>query len=266
MGYERRGFVDFDPNKPLTAADLIAIEDAILSLEGDSLNGLNVLCLGDSITIGQGVSSESKWTTLLKNRHNWNVTVEAAGGIALSSNWYTSTNSADASICKRAEKLSTMTTKPDIVIVWGGHNDISYRYAPVGSFDDLATADSTGVLSTKADKNSFKGALRYIAELVHKYAPNATMFVLTTEWRSLTPEKLKVPDGTTDTERDFNEAVFEGARYFGWIPINMQLCGITPFTLSKYTGDGIHPNADGAKLVANYLSNELAKHYRIKSV
>ena len=271
MGYVKKTLTD--GVTPIDKSLIDPIQDALLENEaaiaslggGSSLDGLNVLCLGDSITVGQGVATENKWTTLLKNRHNWNLTTQAAGGIGLSSYWYTNSASTDTSICKKAETIASMATKPDIVIVWGGHNDISYRESPVGSFDNLATQDTSGVLATYADKNSFKGALRYIAELVHKYAPNATLFVLTLEWRSLTPEKLEVPAGTTDTERDFDEAVYEGARYFGWIPINMQLCGITPFTLSQYTGDKIHPNADGAKLIANYLSSELAKHYRIKA-
>lgn len=277
MGYTKRGFVDYDPNKPLKAEQLIAMEDAILDNEHridslanggggtSSLDGLNVLCLGDSITYGQGVTAENKWTTLLQNRHNWNLTVEAAGGIALSAWWYTNNNSTDVSICKKAEKIATMDPKPDIVIVWGGHNDGSYRASPLGSWDNLETQDTSCKLATYADRNSFKGALRYIAELVHKYAPNATLFVLTREFTSLTTANLNVPEGTTDTSRMFDDAVIEGAHYYGWVPINMGLCGITPFTLSKYTGDNVHPNADGTKLIANYLSSELAKHYRIKA-
>lgn len=268
MGYTKQGFVNNDASKPLMAEQLIAMEDAIIANEnrtGGSLDGLNVLCLGDSITYGQGVTTENKWTTHLENRHNWNLTVEAAGGIALSSWWYTNNDSTDVSICKRAEKIATMNPKPDIVIVWGGHNDGSYRSSPLGSWDNMATQDTSGVLATYADRNSFKGALRYIAELVHNYAPNATLFVLTREFTSLTASTLKVPEGTTDTNRMFDDAVIEGANYFGWVPINMGLCGITPFTLSKYTGDKVHPNAEGTVLIANYLSSELAKHYRIKT-
>ena len=154
-----------------------------------------------------------------------------------------------------------MSTKPDLVIVWGGHNDAGYRYSPLGTFDDLPTKDTSGVLGTYADRNGFKGALRYIAELVHTYAPKATLVVLTREWTNLTPSKLKVPEGTTDTNRMFDEAIYEGAKYFGWIPINMQLCGITPFTIGTYTGDNVHPNAAGTDLIVKFLESELGKLY-----
>lgn len=276
MNYQRQEFID--GKTTLRAQHLINMEDAILENEAnikllasgssnaDPLYGLNVLCLGDSITAGQGMTSTTRWANVLGNKHNWNLTVQAQGGISLSSYWYTANNSTDVSINKKAETIATMNPKPDLVIVWGGHNDASYRYAPLGSFEDLASTDSSGMLSTKADKNSFKGALRYIAELVHTYAPKATLVVLTREWTSLTPSSLKVPEGTTDTNRMFDDAVYEGAKYFGWVPINMQLCGITPFTLTTYTGDRVHPNALGTALIVNYLSSELSKIYRIQDI
>ena len=207
------------------------------------------------------MSTSTRWANVMANNLGWNLTVQAAGGLPLSSYYYTANGETDISICKKAETIANMSTPPDLVIVWGGHNDASYRYSPLGSFDDLETKDTSGVLGTYADRNSFKGALRYIAELVHTYAPNATLVVLTREWTSLTPSKLKVPEGTTDTNRMYDEAIYEGAKYYGWIPINMQLCGITPFTKATYTSDGVHPNAAGTNLIIKYLTSELGKLY-----
>ena len=232
-----------------------------IKLNASSIKGLNVLCLGDSITAGQGMTSSTRWANVLANKLGWNLTVQAQGGIPLSSYYYTANGETDISICKKAESIANMSTKPDLVIVWGGHNDTSYRYSPLGTFDDLETKDTSGVLGTYADRNGFKGALRYIAELVHTYAPKATLVVLTREWTNLTPSKLKVPEGTTDTNRMFDEAIYEGAKYFGWIPINMQLCGITPFTIGTYTGDNVHPNAAGTDLIVKFLESELGKLY-----
>lgn len=232
-----------------------------ITLNASPIKGLNVLCLGDSITAGQGMTSSTRWANVLANKLGWNLTVQAQGGIPLSSYYYTANGETDISICKKAESIANMSTKPDLVIVWGGHNDAGYRYSPLGTFDDLPTKDTSGVLGTYADRNGFKGALRYIAELVHTYAPKATLVVLTREWTNLTPSKLKVPEGTTDTNRMFDEAIYEGAKYFGWIPINMQLCGITPFTIGTYTGDNVHPNAAGTDLIVKFLESELGKLY-----
>ena len=83
-----------------------------------SLEGLNVLCLGDSITAGQGLTTETRWTNVLASKYGWNLTNKSQGGISLSSYYYTANGKSDVSIAKKAEILKTMTTKPDVIIVW----------------------------------------------------------------------------------------------------------------------------------------------------
>ena len=235
-----------------TAYWFIETNEVVVSVDGWkssklSLEGLNVLCLGDSITAGQGLTTDTRWTNVLASKYNWTLTNRSLGGISLSSYYYTYNSTTDESIAKKAEILKTMTTPPDIIIVWGGHNDESYRASPLGTWED-------------EDTNSFKGALKYIASLAHEYAPNATLFVLTPMWTHKQPVVLKYPQGTTDTNRMFNDAVFEGAEKYGWIPINMDFCGINPDTLSEYTRDGIHPNDKGTEKIVEYLSEELASY------
>ena len=224
---------------PMTA---FAAEDA-----GSSLDGLNVLCLGDSITAGQGLTVDTRWTNVLASKYGWNMTNISQGGIPMSSYYYTANGQADISIAKKAEVLKNMAPKPDVIIVWGGHNDVSYRAAPLGTWDDETT-------------DSFKGALKHIAELAKEYAPDATLFVLTPLWHIETPSALKVPAGAGDTSWSFVDAIYEGAEQYGWVPINMDLCGITPFTKSGLLLDSIHPNAAGTEKIVAYLSEELASH------
>ena len=213
--------------------------------DGLNLEGLNVLCLGDSITAGQGLTTATRWTNVLASKYNWNLTNTSQGGISLSSYYYTANGQTDVSIAKKAEVLKTMTTKPDVIIVWGGHNDTSYRYSPLGTWDDETT-------------DSFKGALKYIAALADEYAPDATLFVLTPLWTTESPSTLKVPENTTDTNWMFVDAIYEGAEKYGWIPVNMELCGITPFSKSGLLLDNIHPNEAGTEKIVAYLSQELA--------
>ena len=214
---------------------------------GSPLEGLNVLCLGDSITAGQGLTTDTRWTNVLASKYGWNLTNKSQGGISLSSYYYTANGKSDVSIAKKAEVLKTMTTKPDVIIVWGGHNDTSYRYSPLGTWDDET-------------KDSFKGALKYIAELADEYAPDATLFVLTPLWTTEAPSTLKVPENTTDNNWMFVDAIYEGAEAYGWIPVNMDLCGITPFTKSGLLLDNIHPNEAGTEKIVEYLSEELASY------
>ena len=213
--------------------------------DGLDLNGLNVLCLGDSITAGQGLTTATRWTNVLASKYDWNLTNKSQGGISLSSYYYTANGVTDVSIAKKAEVLKTMTVPPEVIIVWGGHNDTSYRASPLGTWEDETT-------------DSFKGALKYIAGLADEYAPDATLFVLTPLWNNENASTLKVPEGTSDTNWMFVDAIYEGAEKYGWVPINMDLCGITPFTKSEFLLDNIHPNETGTGKIVDYLSEELA--------
>ena len=73
--------------------------------DGLNLEGLDVLCLGDSITAGQGLTADTRWTNILANKYGWNLTNKSQGGISLSSYYYTSHGLTDVSIAKKAEIL-----------------------------------------------------------------------------------------------------------------------------------------------------------------
>ena len=209
------------------------------------LDGLNVLCLGDSITAGQGLTADARWTNVLASKFDWTLTNKSQGGISLSSYYYTANGKTDVSIAKKAEILKAMTTAPDIIIVWGGHNDTSYTYSPLGTWEDTTT-------------DSFKGALKYIAGLAKEYAPNATLFVLTPLWYSENTSILTVPENTIDNDWMFIDAIYEGSDIYGWIPINMDLCGVSPYNKKEFLHDGVHPNAAGTEKIVEFLSEELA--------
>jgi len=215
--------------------------------DGFNLNGLNVLCLGDSVTVGQGLTADTRWTNILASKYGWNLTNRSEGGVSMTSYYYTTNGQNDISIAKKAEILKSMETKPDMIILWGGHNDTSYRCSPLGTWEDETT-------------DSFKGALKHVANLAREYAPDATLFVLTPLWNHENPATLKVPEGTTDTNWMFVDAIYEGAKEYGWIPVNMDLCGINPFNKTEVLQDNIHPNEAGAMKIVEYLSKELASY------
>ena len=73
------------------------------SNDNNSLYGLNVLCVGDSITVGQGMNQNERWANVLAEKYDWNLTVNAAGGIPMSSYYYTENSLNDISICKKIE-------------------------------------------------------------------------------------------------------------------------------------------------------------------
>lgn len=225
------------------------------------LKGIKVFCVGDSITYGQGLSSPTtqRWSAQLADMFEWDLVVKAEGGIPLSC--YTSNNG--KTCVNFIDTLATMSEKPDLILVWGGHNDSSYRPSPYGDFKDIATQDTAGALATYADRKSFCGALRYIAEVCHNYAPNAKVYFLTLlnggasnpfVQMSLTPDK---------TRDDMVKAIYDAGRLFQCGVIDMGMCGINAVSgvSGNLTSDGTHPNAAGTKQIVNYLANYLNNNF-----
>lgn len=238
---------------------------AYLGLNGQPISaqnelfGLNVLCVGDSITQGQGLSVSDRWNEVLARKYGWNLVVRAQGGAPLSN--YNKTQTA---ICEFIDYIATMTTKPDIVIVWGGHNDTGYRAAPFGDFEDSSCDNSSAALPTsKANRESFCGALRYIGECVHHFAPNAKLFYLTLLHAGGNNPIQKVMLNNTTELYKVSDAVEQASRMYSAKCINMGGCGINAVNgvAGQLTQDGVHPNLLGTKQIVNYLEKELSKEF-----
>ncbi len=213
------------------------------------LKGLKVLIVGDSITVGQGLTDPTtqRWGNQLAAKYNWNLTLDAQGGIPLASN----ASNRNCIVKKLETNLNTMqSAPPDLVIIWGGHNDRSYQATPFGDF-------------SASDKTNWCGCLRYCAEKCHQYAPNAKIFILTMlhggtydpmAAMALTPEK---------TVSDMAGAIFDAGRMFGMEVVDMSLCGINEVTgdSGKMTSDNTHPNLLGTKQIVEFLSRQLELRY-----
>ena len=121
-GYAKNTDLDKKQDKLVSGTNIKTINGESVLGSGDiklnasSIKGLNVLCLGDSITAGQGMTASTRWANVLATKLGWNLTVQAQGGIPLSSYYYTANGETDISICKKAESIADMSTKPDLVI------------------------------------------------------------------------------------------------------------------------------------------------------
>ena len=217
------------------------------------LEGANVLICGDSITYGEGLPSpvNDRWGQKLAYKYNWNVTINAQSGRPIGAHSDASTN-----IQKKVEIIATMTTKPDLVIVWGGVNDVAYTTAPMGSFAD--TTETSDLITTKADRDSTLGGIRYIIEVIRHYAPKAKIVLLTqlhfVNWDGGSKQFVLEP---SKTRHDLDMAIIEGGHKYGYYVADMGLCGINENNVDICTSDGYHPNQKGTKQIVAYLSKFL---------
>ena len=70
-----------------------------------------------------------------------------------------------------------------------------------------------------------------------------------------------IPEPSTNengnTIADFNAEIATIASAYNYPVIDVHNCGITYDNLSDYTIDGTHPNAEGAHLIAEYITKSL---------
>lgn len=211
------------------------------------LDNLKVIIVGDSITVGQGLSNPSteRWGNRLAEKYNWNLILDAAGGIPLATN---STNR--TSIVTKLESNLKSIENPDLIIIWGGHNDTSYQSTPFGEFNTR-------------DKTTFCGVIEYIADICKKYAPNARVFILTLIYAKDSRDSTYMTLSPDKTVRDMDNAIRIGAERNGMFLVDMSKCGINYVNgvSGNMTIDSIHPNVKGTNQIVAYLSRVLEREF-----
>lgn len=161
---------------------------------------------------------------------------------------------------------------PDIIIVYGGTNDIAG--ATLGTFDinspiKFATLSDTPPVNPASltdeqiddlDVSTFANA--YVAMLIRlqRYYPEAIIICLT-------PNYCKTYYGTNYIKmKSFVDCMIEICDFFGVEYIDLRKVGIGLMDMSDdtYTSnlpDGIHPGIKGHRLIAEYIFNFLNSHY-----
>lgn len=147
-------------------------------------------------------------------------------------------------------QLKDGTTLPDIIIVKLGIND----------FNDgcqLGTYDGSSALPS--DPTKFTDAYAMMMDLIMTNFPLARVYccLLMQCERSGTAGFPEV-NSRGDSINDWNDAIRKLAKAFGAEVLDHDVCGITYYNLSTYTGDyssqtgqALHPNAAGHSLIAN---------------
>lgn len=71
------------------------------------------------------------------------------------------------------------------------------------------------------------------------------------------PQGFPATNEKGNTIADFNAEIATIASAYNYPVIDVHNCGITYDTLGQYTGDGVHPNTEGAKLIGDYITHAL---------
>lgn len=140
----------------------------------------------------------------------------------------------------RINRLGT----PDIIFVFGGTNDFGSVHTPLGGYN----------FGNTQDISEFKQAVTYLFQKLMTTYPFSKIICLTPILRS---DNKGIP--AKDSGKflfEFSDILIHVANIYGIKVIDLLKCGINYGNASSYLYDGIHPNANGMKLLSDFLIKE----------
>ena len=132
-------------NTDTTYSDFMAwLEEYKASAEYDNLKNLVVNFLGDDYFLGGSIEKDFKWTSMIDEIYNWNITNYLEEGIMTS----TYDDLQLFPLCRLYRSMSS--NNPNVVLVSGGLNDY-LNGTPIGTIDDTDTDTYMGALKALID-------------------------------------------------------------------------------------------------------------------
>ncbi len=149
----------------------------------------------------------------------------------------------------------------DLITIMGGTNDISAginetwskpAWSAENTADDVWRSDTTHYNGGDYDTSTLVGSVASTIMKMQTWCPNAVIVVLTPipRWVEYAHYENK---GLT--LQDVSEMIRKTAEYMGVHCVDLNAkCGINGFNYAKYISDGVHPNANGHKLIGQALN------------
>ncbi len=207
------------------------------------LQGKVINVLGDSITEGCGVEDPANFfCNRLAARFGATVNNYGIGGTRIARQYTPSNERHDQYFLSR---VAGMAPNADVVMVFGGTNDYGHGDAPLGQPDSL-------------DDGTFYGGLNLLYEaLLQKYP--AAAIVICTPLHRLNEERAINELGVRNvaTLNGYRQCILERAAAYGLPVLDLYAtAGMQPdmeILRKKYMPDGLHPNDDGHKILADRM-------------
>lgn len=207
------------------------------------LEGLKINFLGDSIT--EGYHAVLAKQAKLAVARNYGI---SATKYAFQSG-YPERPKTEADAQSFCERFTKMDDDADIVIVFGGTNDYGHGDAPIGGFYDR-------------DYNTFYGACHYLySGLIKKYLGKPIIIMTPLHRVGELKNTGSVKTWGCGTLRGYVNIIREVAEYYSLPVFDLYAnSGLQPELAEireKYIPDGLHPNAEGHKIIATKLKSFL---------
>lgn len=198
------------------------------------IKGLKINFLGDSITQGVGVEDKENdcFVSIIRNQYGAVCRNYGIGGTRIARKVTPSATPVhDLDYCGRYDQ---MDDDADMIFVFGGTNDFGHGDAPIGKPTDRTPYTFYGALHTL-----FTG-------LINKY-PKSKICIIT-------PLHRLAEENNNGKLIDFVKTIREVAEFYS-LPVldlyaNLGINPQVPIMKETYMPDGLHPNAEGYKVIA----------------
>lgn len=216
-----------------------------------NLNGKKINFLGDSITEGVGTSApEKRYPDLIAADCGCIVRNYGISGTRIARQYHPTVDNPSFDL-DFPSRVADMDPDADIIVVFGGTNDFGHGDAPIGKMSDRT-------------KDTFYGGLHELyTSLINKY-PSASIVILTPLHRlnedSPIGDNKPAPVGTL---KEYTEIIREVAQWYSLPVLDLfAMSGMqprVPVIQEKFVPDGLHPNDDGNRKLADLLISFLSR-------
>lgn len=219
-----------------------------MQLEGKIIN-----FLGDSITYGHGLEDvKYRFSDILKEKFNLKAADNyGISGTRIAKQMLPNADSVEDKLdfCSR---YNEMDQTADVIVVFGGVNDYQHGDAPLGNSDDCIP-------------ETFYGALNFLYSHLKKEYPFSLIVIVTPMHKICDTKK---GGNFSETEKpfileDYVNAIKKTAANYNYPVLDLyshkELDPNNKSVKEKYVPDGIHPNSEGHKIIADLLGDFLKK-------
>ena len=226
--------------------------------------------LGDSITEGVGASATTRYSALVAKYFDAIENNLGVAGTALAKNAYNRDNSSRFI----ARATSSNLENSSLIVIFGGTNDFSYDIKPIGNLFAEETISTNGRIGSKklvppSDTETFAGALHELILAVKKNCPNTPIMLVTPINRGRFTSSSTIPTSEESNINgnflnEFKDAILKIGKYYS-IPVlelnDTRLDFTNVDVAAKYSSDNLHPNAAGARVIAEIMIRFIKNMY-----
>ena len=238
------------------------------------LSGKKISIIGDSISTFNGYMpsgyashypretitdvSQTWWHLLCKETGASLLTNASMTGSYVTGDSTSQTDALAACSDKRIADLANSGSTPDIVICFIGINDFAQNvHRPLGNY----TGESA--ICEEGEITDFSNAYALMIKKVMSAYPDAKVYCCSLPetnaegWDTTGNGSFPCSNNNGVALAAFNGRIRTLCYALGAEFIDVHACGINYWNLDRYTHDGLHPNADGARLIKNKIKAHL---------